>query len=133
MEGDEDEEVQLEDGDEDEDDEDDPFDRVAAEQRRQKRRLAGGDHIQVAVMPPPVPSISSPKRVVADEDSDFSESHMFGRTEPGARRPMDEEEDDAEELDYKTYGSVDDDDSELEADDDEHEAGLGLSDPPHSA
>ena len=132
-EGDEDEEeVQLDEADEDdeEDGEDDPFDRAAAERRREERRLAGGDHIQLAIMHPPPPPVTPGRADV--EGLDFSEDHMFGKTEPGMRREVEEEEEDgeADELDmhggdaeHGDDGKADDPDSSLVQD--ERDTALG--------
>ena len=113
-----DDDMRLDEGDDDEDEEeeDGPFDRAAAERRREQRRLAGGDHIQLAVMHPHAPSmVVSSSRVGAVEqlqEEDGSEAHMFGHTEPGDRDSLDEEEE--EELDMKTYGSIDEEEEEAE-------------------
>ena len=132
-------ELDLQNVEDDEDDEDEeeenPFDREAARWRRNQRRAAGGDHIQLSTLPAqPVghtiaiagdahTRVMDEKEYEGQED-EVSESHLFGQTSGRGKHDPNEDEDE-EELDMRTYGSVDGDDVDL---DDEHGEDLHVDD-----
>jgi len=115
------------DDEDDEDEEDNPFDREAVQRRREQRRAAGGDHIQLSTLSaqPIGHSIAiaggAHTRAVDEkeyEEEDVSENHLFGQT--GGRGKYDAAlEEEEEELDMKTYGSVEGDDVDLDDDNDD--------------
>ena len=125
----------VDDEDDEEDEEDNPFDREAAQRRREQRRAAGGDHIQLnTLIAKPIGhsiaiagdahtrAIDGKEDEVEDEDA--SENHLFGQT--GGRGKHDAEQDDEEEeLDMRTYGSVEGDDVDLDEPDDDQAAADG--------
>ena len=132
--------VPDDDDDEEEEGEDNPFDREAAQRRREARRVAGGDHIQLSTlrgqpMGHTIAVASGVKRGSVDEkaqedEEDASENHMFGQT--GGRGKYDAEaEEEEEELDMKTYGSVEGDDVDLDDDRGVDEAHDREIDDPH--
>ena len=115
---------------EDEDEEENPFDREAAQRRREQRRAAGGDHIQLSSLSAQqtchaitvAHSRALDEKEDDEDDEDVSENHLFGQTGGRGKQDADEDDDDdEEELDLKTYGSVEGDD--VDVDEEEEEVG----------